>query len=55
MRVGETCVGAIVLHTRWGLGRVVRFDERCVVVKFADGWRHKVAYNDHVAVWVVDT
>ena len=52
MYVGELSVGTIIFHARWGLGRVSRRDEACVIAKFGTR-RHKLAYNDRVAVWAV--
>lgn len=50
MYLGELNIGAIIFHARWGIGRVARRDETCVVVKFGTH-RRKLAYNDRVAVW----
>lgn len=52
MYVGELAVGAIVFHARWGICRVSRRDDTCVIVKCGTR-RHKLAYNDRVAVWCV--
>ena len=50
MYLGELGVGAIIFHARWGIGRVARRDETCVVCRFGTH-RRKLAYNDKVAVW----
>lgn len=52
MYVGDLGVGAIIFHARWGICRVTRRDETCVIVKCGTK-RHKLAYNDKVAVWCV--
>ena len=51
MYVGDLCVGMIVFHAKWGLGRVVRVDSAYVVTRHGKR-RHKLAMNDSVAVWV---
>lgn len=52
MYLGELGVGSIIFHARWGIGRVARRDETCVVCRFGTH-RRKLAYNDKVAVWAV--
>ena len=52
MYVGELPLGAIIFHAKWGICRVTRRDEACVIVKCGTR-RHKLAYNDKVAVWCV--
>lgn len=52
MYVGELPVGAVVFHAQWGILRINRRDESCVIAKCGTR-RHKLAYNDRVAVWCV--
>jgi hypothetical protein len=53
MYLGELAVGAIFLHAQWGIGRVRRRDETCVIGQFGTH-RRKLAYNDRVAVWAIE-
>jgi hypothetical protein len=52
MYLGDLAVGAIIFHARFGIGRVSRRDEACVIVKCGNR-RYKMAYNAKVAVWCV--
>jgi hypothetical protein len=52
MYLGDLGVGSIIFHARWGIGRVSRRDETCVIVKCGTR-RHKMAYNEKVAVWSI--
>lgn len=52
MYLGELHAGAVIFHANFGIGRVVRLAETCVICKFASG-RRKLAHNAKVAVWAM--